>query len=192
MIPKQPQHRPIASLLASFVASLALVAAACGGDDDGADDTDSPASPSAYIGPAQFSIDEALDELTSIEEMIRNPDPAQIAQFGIAQSAVDARVRDALEGVPNTMGLNEVRRLLEAGPEGENSNRILAGETLYNITFATIIPPFGAADASAIPSDEIAELDPLHSWAVDFEDGLPTTAIWRDTVARIIFLWYRL
>ena len=177
---------------------LIAIFAACSGDEEGGGngsgngDGGPATSSSPIIAPPQFTIDEALAALTEIERLIREPDAGQVAQVGIAQSAIDLRVRDAFEGVPNTAGLVEVRRLLEAGPEGEDDNRILAGETLYNITQAAIIPPFGASDVDAVPPEEIAELDPLHAWAVDFEDGLPTTAIWKNAVAKIIFLWYRL
>ena len=197
MIRKLFHHRPTWMLLTLVVCLAGL--AACGGDGDGdGSSTDGDGTPrpttvgSPVIAPEQLTIEEALDVLTEIEEMIRNPDKDQVANLGIAPSAVDLRIKDTFEGVTNKPGLNEVRRLLESGPENEHENRILAGETLHSITFATIVPTFGARDADAIPPEEIAQLDPLHSWVVDPSDGLPVTAIWKNAVARIIFLWYRL
>jgi len=194
----QSHHRALALIPLLCVAALALLAA-CGGDDNGnggstggSESARPTASGSPVIAPEQLNIEDALDELTAIEEMIRNPDKGQVENLGIAPSDVDLRIRDTFEGVTNKPGLKEVRRFLESGPENEDDNRILAGETLYNITFATITPTFGASDADTIPPDEIAQLDPLHGWAVDPGDGLPVTAIWKNAVARIIFLWYRL
>ncbi len=187
--------------LLALIATLILLLAACGGDNGGPPrQTTTPsraAGPTtdgtAFIAPSPYALDEALAELDAIEEMIRNPDQDLITQLNIDPAAVQQRTSNTFEGVTNVPGLNEVRRLLtEATPETEHGSRILAGETLRNITDATIIPPFSDADADAIPPAEIAELDPLHIWAVDPEDGLPTTALWKEAVARIIALWYRL
>ncbi len=183
--------------------ALGTLLAACGSDDNGGSEangrqTTRPTAASTpvrspVIGVEPLTLPEALAELDNIESMIRNPNQDLISQLGIVPAAVEQRTKDTFEGVTNTGGLNEVRRLLtDATPDTEHSNRILAGETLRNITDATIIPAFGSSDASAISPEEIAELDPLFIWTIDPEDGLPVTAIWRDAVARIIFLWYRL
>ena len=171
---------------APLAAALMLTISACGGDDVANPPTASPVR-TIVIGPEEFTFEEALAELDNIEEMIRNPDADLVSQFEIDTASVDKRITDTFEGVQDAPGLNEVRRLLTV-----DRNRILAGETLYNITFAAITPAFGSGDTGSVPPEEIAELDPLHVWAVDPEDGLPTTTIWADAVARIIFLWYRL
>lgn len=173
-------------LSAPLIIALILAITACGGDDNASPPTASPVRTNV-IGPEEFTIEEALAELGNIEEMIRNPDADLVLRFDIDAASVDQRITDTFEGVQNAPGLNEVRRLLTV-----DGNRILAGETLYKITFATITPTFGDGDAGSVPPEEIAELDPLHVWAADPEDGLPTTAIWADAVVRIIFLWYRL
>lgn len=165
----------------ALVVALAL-AVACGGDD-GSDDPE--ATPTPFIRDEPISTEDAIAELDSIIEIIRNPDSDAVDDTSVSQSELQTRIDETISGTAQVLGLEQVRGHLEA------EERILAGEFLHNNLVERLAPPFGESDSTEISAEEMGELDPLGVF-VPRGQPLEVSSIFEDAVRRIITLWYEL
>jgi hypothetical protein len=138
------------------------------------------------IFPSPISDEEALQRLGEIEQMVRAPNPAAVARYGVGPGELQQRRDLILNGISDVSGLDDARAALEEG------NRILAKEYLYNALFDFITPYFGEDDAGDVSPNELREVDPFGIFAEDPSQGLPATGVYREVVIKVIELWYHL
>jgi hypothetical protein len=172
-------------LRASFVLVILLASAllaACSDDDDG---NNSDASPTPFIAPDALTTAQAVALLDEIEGMVQDPNRAQVALAQVSDGQVQERSLHMLNGIDDVSGLDDVRNSLDSG------DRVGAGEYLFNVV-RDDAAPLNGADTGEIDEDILDQLDPLGTFDEDHSDGMVVSAVFRDSILKMMELWYGL
>jgi hypothetical protein len=177
-----------AKALVCLAALLALAFAACSGDGGSGQDgaaTPTP-SPQGFFFPKPYSDTEARLAFQEIEAMLRNPDPALVARYGILPGELQARIGVIMNGEGESPGLADAIAAFEAG------DRILAGEYLHYVAIYYVAPTFSGDDLDPIDGELLRDIDPARQFDESPDDGMACTAVFKAALIKMIQLWYRL